>query len=204
MSHFLKKLNLVLLCLFAYFLTADTVFAETAGEKVQPDNLFPRVKIITNVGDIIVELDRNRAPITVNNFLTYVVTGRYDGTIFHRVVAEFVVQGGGYDILYNPKSQEKPIFNESGNGLKNEIYTIAMAREDDPHSATSQFYFNLSDNTNLDPGSTWGYTVFGVVMEGESVVDTIGRAQTHRNEKLGWDEVPVKQFVVKKVEVLPE
>ncbi|MCW8878475.1 MAG: peptidylprolyl isomerase [Kangiellaceae bacterium] len=204
MSWFSRSRFVFLISFFSYCLSASHVLAESAGEKVQPDNLFPKVKLTTNVGDIVVELDRNRAPITVNNFLTYVVTGRYDGTIFHRVVTEFVVQGGGYDILYNPKDQEKPIFNESGNGLKNEMYSIAMAREDDPHSATNQFYFNLADNTNLDPGSTWGYAVFGVVMEGESVIDTIGRAKTHRNEKLGWDEVPVRQFVVKKVEVLPE
>ena len=177
-----------------------------AKDKVppQPDNLFPRVKIETNIGKIIVELDRNRAPITVNNFLSYVVDGTYDGTIFHRVAPEFVVQGGGYDILYNPKKQKKPIFNESGNGLKNDMYTIAMAREDDPHSATNQFYFNLADNDSLNPGRGWGYTVFGVVMEGEDVIDTIGRAKTHKHEKLGWDEVPVQQYIIKSVTLLPE
>lgn len=180
-----------------------SVFAKD-GSEVQADNLFPRVKIETSVGNIVVELDRNRAPITVNNFLSYVVDGSYDGTVIHRVVPEFVVQGGGYDILFNPKDQKKPIFNESGNGLKNEMYSIAMAREDDPHSATNQFYFNLADNTGLDPGKGWGYAVFGMVMEGEDVLDTIGRAKTHKHQELGWDEVPVEKYVIKKVTVLAE
>ncbi|WP_210330356.1 peptidylprolyl isomerase [Aliikangiella sp. G2MR2-5] len=178
--------------------------AENEGEKVQPDNLFPKVLLETNVGNIVVELNRHRAPITSNNFLTYVVSGRYDGTVIHRVVPEFVVQGGGYDILYHPKKQDKPIFNESGNGLKNTAYTIAMAREEDPHSATNQFYFNLADNDNLDPGKSWGYSVFGLVLEGEEVLDTIGRAETHYHTELGWDEVPVKQFVVKKATLINE
>ncbi|TQV89102.1 peptidyl-prolyl cis-trans isomerase [Aliikangiella coralliicola] len=174
------------------------------GADVQPDNLFPRVLLETAVGKVLIELDRDRAPITVNNFLAYVVAGSYDGTVFHRVVRDFVVQGGGYDILYNPRDQREPIFNESGNGLKNEMYSIAMARESDPHSATNQFYFNMADNESLNPGKDWGYTVFGMVMEGGEVLDLIARAQTHTNPELGWDEVPIKQIVLKKATLLKE
>ncbi|MET1256561.1 peptidylprolyl isomerase [Aliikangiella maris] len=174
------------------------------GAKIQPDNLFPRVQLDTPAGKIIVELDRSRAPITVNNFLAYAADGTYDGTIFHRVVADFVVQGGGYDQLYNPKKQNKPIFNESGNGLKNKMYTVGMARESNPHSATSQFYFNLSDNDNLDPGRDWGYTVFGIVVEGIEIIDMIGKAQTETNPQLGWENVPVKPILLKKATILKE
>lgn len=174
------------------------------GINVQPDNLFPSVRFETNIGNIVVELDRNKAPITTNNFLTYVVAGSYDGTIFHRIVKDFVVQGGGYDVLYHERKQNKAIFNESGNGLKNEAYTIAMAREAKPHSATNQFYFNMQDNDSLDPGKTWGYAVFGMVMEGTDILDLMSGAITHRNTELGWDEVPVKKIVLKQVVILPE
>jgi len=150
------------------------------------------------------EANNPKAPITTNNFLTYVSSGNYDGTIFHRIVKDFVVQGGGYDVLYHERKQNKPIFNESGNGLKNEMYTIAMARENNPHSATNQFYFNMQDNDSLDPGKSWGYAVFGMVMEGSEILDLISGALTHKNQELGWDEVPIKQIVLKKVIVLDE
>lgn len=199
--------------LIAFFLISQSLVAQASpkvfnslslGQKVQPDNLFPQVKIETQFGNIIVELDRHRAPITANNFLGYVISGTYDGTIFHRVVKDFVVQGGGYDILYNPKKQSKPIYNESGNGLKNKSYTIAMAREADPHSATNQFYFNLSDNNTLDPGRDWGYAVFGTLMQGEEVLDLISSAVTHTSPELGWDEVPKNTIIIKKISVLVE
>jgi peptidyl-prolyl cis-trans isomerase A (cyclophilin A) len=188
---------------FLQYSQADTS-KNQSGINVQPDNLFPTVKFETNVGNIIVELDRNKAPITTNNFLTYVVTGAYDGTIFHRVVENFVVQGGGYDVLYHARKQNQPIFNESGNGLKNEAYTIAMARENNPHSATNQFYFNMQDNDSLDPGKSWGYAVFGMVMEGTDILDLINGALTHKNKELGWDEVPINKITLKAVVVLPE
>ncbi len=194
----LRFLGIIALCAYISLATANPKM----GAQVQKDNLFPTVKLVTNVGDIVVELDRHKAPITVNNFLSYVVAGAYNQTVFHRVVENFVVQGGGYDKSFQPKDQFAPIFNESGNGLKNEMYTIAMARQDDPHSATNQFYFNINDNDNLDPGSTWGYTVFGVVMEGEAVIDTIGRAKTHYHEKLGWQDVPVENYMLIRVEVV--
>ncbi len=198
---YLKLILVLLLSCNAFFaesfLAADTL--KQQSNLIQPDNFFPQVKIETNIGNIIVELDRLRAPITTNNFLSYVVTGAYDGTIFHRVVKDFVVQGGGYDILYNERTQQKAIFNESGNGLKNQKYTIAMARVDDPHSATNQFYFNMADNKSLDPGKTWGYTVFGLVMQGSEVLDLISNSQVHFNKELGWDEVPINPIIIKKI-----
>ena len=132
------------------------------GSHVQPDNYYPRVKMVTSMGDIIVELDRSRAPITVNNFLRYVDMRSYEETIFHRIVPDFVVQGGGYDTNFVEKPSLGKIFNESGNGLKNKMYNITMARQDDPHSATRQFFFNMAKNDSLDPGRNWGYTVFRV------------------------------------------
>ncbi|WP_444995644.1 peptidylprolyl isomerase [Aliikangiella sp. IMCC44359] len=187
-----------------YFTLFSNLVLANNGEKIQPDNLFPRVSFETPVGKILVELDRSRAPITVNNFLTYAASGAYDGTIFHRVVADFVIQGGGYDVSYQPREQKAPIFNESGNGLKNELHTIAMARENPPHSATNQFYFNMADNESLDPGKGWGYTVFGVVVEGSEILDLIGKAQTHVKPGLGWEDVPVRPIVLKKVTILAE
>jgi peptidyl-prolyl cis-trans isomerase A (cyclophilin A) len=194
----------VLIIMSLLIISTPTLASNKLGKDVQPDNLFPSVKFETNVGNIVVELDRNKAPITTNNFLTYVINGGYDGTIFHRIVKGFVVQGGGYDVLYHERQQNKPIFNESGNGLKNEAYTIAMARENPPHSATNQFYFNMEDNESLDPGKSWGYAVFGMVMEGTEILDLISGAITHRNQELGWDEVPVKKITLKKIYILPE
>lgn len=192
----------------AYVLLSSSILkaheVNKAGQDIQPDNLFPRVKLETAVGAVVVELDRIKAPITTNNFLAYAAKGTYNNTIFHRVVAEFVVQGGGYDMFYGEREQLAPIYNESGNGLKNELYTIAMAREDEPHSATSQFYFNMGDNPGLDPGKGWGYTVFGVVIEGTEILDAISKANTHVHPELGWEDVPVKEILLKKVTILPE
>lgn len=174
------------------------------GQFIQPNNLYPKVKLITSHGDIIVELDRAKAPLSVNNFLTYVKHKSYDNTLFHRLEPEFVLQGGGYDINYKPIDEAKPIFNESGNGSKNQLGTIAMARLTDPHSATSQFFFNLADNTHLDPGRSWGYAVFGYITEGMDVIDKIRAIQTDTSIELGWPNVPVEKVVLKMVVVLPE
>ncbi|MDQ7048461.1 MAG: peptidylprolyl isomerase [Enterobacterales bacterium] len=168
------------------------------GADIQPNNLFPVVEMQTTAGKIVIELNRLKAPITVNNFLYYVVSGTYDGTIFHRVVKDFVVQGGGYNEKLEERAKQSPIYNESGNGLKNELYSIAMARDDDPHSAVRQFYFNMGDNEGLDPGKTWGYTVFGMVMEGDEVLDLIANAQTHVENKYQWENVPIKPIFLNK------
>ena len=173
------------------------------NEEVYPDRLFPSVKLVTNKGDIVVELNRRRAPITVNNFLRYVKSGAYDGTIFHRVVDEFVVQGGGYQADYSAIDTLPPIFNESGNGLKNDERSIAMARHDDPNTATSQFYFNLSTNQSLDPGRrNWGYAVFGSVIEGWEIVQEIAAVKTGYAEPIDATDVPVLAIVVERAIVL--
>ncbi|PCI71216.1 MAG: peptidylprolyl isomerase [Gammaproteobacteria bacterium] len=195
----------VLLC-FCFLLTTFQLGAKDEvklrGESIQPDDLFPRVQLDTTAGKIIVELDRLRAPITSNNFLYYVTNGSYDGTIFHRVVKEFVVQGGGYNEHFTERKSEGAIYNESGNGLKNEMFTIAMARENDPHSSTRQFYFNMADNDNLDPGRSWGYTVFGNVTEGEEILELIANTKVHRHEELDWDDVPIRPIFLKKATLL--
>lgn len=134
----------------------------------------PRVKLETTQGDIVIELFQQRAPKTVKNFLDYVDDGFYDGTLFHRVIPGFMIQGGGFTADYQRKATRAPIANESDNGLENRRGTIAMARTSDPHSATSQFFINVADNDNLDyHDGNWGYAVFGRVVEGMSVVDAI-------------------------------
>ena len=134
----------------------------------------------TSKGDFTLELDAGRAPLTVANFLDYVDSGFYSGTVFHRVVSDFVVQGGGFTADYKIKPTQPSIPNESGNGLSNRRGTIALARTGDPHSGDSQFYINLSDgNVALDPRpSRWGYTVFGKVLEGMEIIDEIGYVAT--------------------------
>ncbi len=157
-----------------------------------------RVRMETNRGVIILELNQEKAPITVANFLQYVDDGFYDGLIFHRVVKDFVIQGGGFDKNMQQKQTRAPIQNEAGNGLSNAAYTIAMARTMDPNSATSQFYINLQDNPNLNksPASP-GYAVFGKVVHGKDVVDAIGRVNT--TVIAGYPDVPAKSVVIRSV-----
>ncbi len=142
----------------------------------------PRVSVETNVGRIVLELDQPRAPTSVKNFLNYVDSGFYNETLFHRVIDGFMIQGGGFNPKFMRKQTNAPIRNEANNGLKNLAYTIAMARTNAPHSATSQFFINTVDNPNLDhtapTGRGWGYTVFGRVIEGYEIVDQIGSVAT--------------------------
>lgn len=186
-------------------LVTTSVVAKTKedGSHIQPDNFYPRVKMETSMGDIVVELYRRRAPITVNNFLRYASKNGFNGTIFHRVVPGYIVQGGGYNQDYEEKPSYAPIFNESGSGMKNRSYTISMARENDPHSATRQFFFNVNDNDNLDPGKDWGYAVFGMIVEGEEVVDKMMEVEREYSMELGLPNAPVEQIILKKVTVLP-
>lgn len=166
--------------------------ADCDPPQVLPDNRFPTVRLETSMGEIVVELDRRRAPVTVNNFLRYVTEGRYDGTIFHRVMPGFVVQGGGYTETIEERETWAPIANESGNGLKNMPMTIAMARFDDPHSATNQFFFNLAANSSLDPSPrSWGYAVFGQVISGQDVVEAIAGVETGYHDYLEAENVPL-------------
>jgi len=180
--------------LLAGFLSVSVMAAEPEcfPDEVLSDNTFPSVRLETTMGDIVVELNRRRAPVTANNFLRYVLAKAYDNTIFHRVMPGFVVQGGGYTETIEERELYAPIINESGNGLKNQMMTVAMARYDDPHSATNQFYFNLADNASLDPNSrSWGYAVFGEVIEGWDVVMAIAGVETGYNELLDAEDVPL-------------
>ena len=153
-----------------------------SGSGVQAEKKPVRVKLTTAMGDIVLELYPDKAPATVENFLQYVKDGHYNGTVFHRVIDGFMIQGGGLDASLNEKPTRGPIKNEADNGLKNEPYTIAMARTSDPHSATSQFFINVADNQRLNhrdkTPSGWGYTVFGRVVQGKEVVDKIKAVPT--------------------------
>jgi len=164
---------------------------------------YPQVRFHTSVGSFVVQLDDNRAPLTVSNFLEYVDEGFYEETIFHRVVDGFVIQGGGYTADLTAKPTREPIPNEAGNGLGNRRGTIGMARVNAPHSANSQFYINLADNALLDPlPSRWGYAVFGEVIAGMNVVDEIGHRATTTREEFG--EIPVVPVIIERAEVLSE
>ncbi|WP_310649716.1 peptidylprolyl isomerase [Colwellia sp. Bg11-12] len=187
--------------LFLFIFLSTTISATNIA--IDPNNLFPKVKLETSKGIIIVELDRIRAPLTVDNFLTYVVKGEYNNTIFHRIVTNFIVQGGGYDENFNLKKVDGDIANESGNGLKNEIGTIAMAKENRPHTANRQFFFNVADNKSLDPGRRWGYAVFGTIVEGQEVVNAMNLAKTEYSDAMGWDDVPIEPITLIKATLLP-
>jgi peptidyl-prolyl cis-trans isomerase A (cyclophilin A) len=174
-------------------------------EDVLPDNRFPSVRLETSMGDIVVELNRLRAPVSSNNFLRYVLEKKYDNTIFHRVMPGFVVQGGGYTETLEERELHPPIINESGNGLKNSPMTIAMARFNDPHSATNQFYFNVAENASLDPNSrSWGYAVFGQVISGQEVIEAIALVDTGYSENLDATDVPLVPVKLLSATVLEE
>ena len=178
----MKKIPFILSLLLMGF--ANNSFAETAN---------PKVRIETDKGTLVIELDSQKAPKTVENFINYVRSGFYEGTIFHRVIKGFMIQGGGLTEDMRPKQTSAPIPNEADNGLKNLRGTIAMARTQDPHSATSQFFINTVDNAFLDhKGKSlqgWGYCVFGRVVEGLDVVDAIENLQTA--SRAGHQDVPV-------------
>ena len=162
----------------------------------------PRVRVETTRGNFVIELDPTRSPLTVASFLDYVKAGHYTDTLFHRVVGNFVIQGGGYDAKYVEKPTRAGAPNESGNGLSNRRGTVGLARTGDPHSGTAQFYVNLTDNAALDPQpSRWGYAVFGRVVEGMNVLDDIGAVATGQVGPLDGD-APLKQIVIEKVEVV--
>jgi peptidyl-prolyl cis-trans isomerase A (cyclophilin A) len=179
--------------------------ANVKGQYIQPSNLTPKVRIDTSMGSIIVQLDRHRAKITTNNFLGYVARGQYNKTLVHRVEDMYLIQAGGFMTNYTEVEPDKPIFNESGNGLKNKYGSIAMAKQlNDAHSATNQFFINLNDNTNLDPGKSWGYAVFGEVIKGSEVLDEIAQVDVGYSEQLGYPTVPKKMITILQVVVLDE
>jgi peptidyl-prolyl cis-trans isomerase B (cyclophilin B) len=160
------------------------------------------VKLHTNKGIITLQLDAEKAPNTVKNFLEYVDSGFYSGTIFHRVIGSFMIQGGGFEPNMSQKKTNPPIKNEAANGLKNDNYTVAMARTGDPHSATAQFFINVKDNNFLNyPGQDgWGYCVFGKVVEGKEVVDAIRNVKT--GSRSGFSDVPLEDVIITKAEVV--
>ena len=162
------------------------------------------VKLTTNHGDIVLELDAEKAPETVKNFLAYVEAGHYDNTIFHRVINGFMIQGGGFEPGMKQKATQAPVKNEANNGLKNEAGTIAMARTQDPHSATAQFFINVADNDFLNFKAEniqgWGYCVFGRVTEGMDVVNAIKGVKTGTS---GFhQDVPKEDVVIQRAEVV--
>ena len=162
------------------------------------------VKLETSMGDILLALDADKAPKTVDNFLDYVKKGHYDGTIFHRVIDGFMIQGGGMDARMQAKPTGSPVENEADNGLENEAYTIAMARTMDPHSATAQFFINVKNNAFLNhtakTGDGWGYAVFGKVAEGHATVNKIKGVETGRNGM--HDDVPKEPIEIIKAEII--
>jgi peptidyl-prolyl cis-trans isomerase B (cyclophilin B) len=185
--------------------TAGRTGSSSDGTSRSRNNVgMTQVKLTTSHGPIVLDLDEANAPATVANFLQYVRAGHYDGTVFHRVIPNFMIQGGGFEPGMRQKPTGAPVKNEAGNGLKNKHYTVAMARTSDPHSATAQFFINTSDNDFLDHTSPtprgWGYTVFGTVVEGKETVDAIGAVRTGNSG--GHSDVPRDDVTITQAEVL--
>ncbi len=174
-----------------------------ATENKMPDTQ-AKVKLTTTLGDIVIQLNTDKAPISSENFLTYVKEGFYNGTIFHRVIKGFMAQGGGFDTSFNQKAVHAPIKNEADNGLSNTRGTLAMARTNVPDSATAQFFINYKDNAFLNHTSPtpngWGYAVFGEVIEGMDVVDAMANQPT--SNRGGHQDVPKTDIVIEKTEVI--
>ncbi len=193
----------VLIALIALTLPAFAA-AQEAPEPAQADA--PRVSIQTNLGTFVLELNTERAPLTVENFLYYVRNGHYEGTLFHRVVQGFVAQAGGYDADFKEKETDRNVVNESGNGLSNRRGTVGLARTGEPHSGNAQFYVNLIDNVALDPNpARWGYTVFGRVVDGMDVIDEIGYQPTSAGPPGTFPRsVPVQRIIIEEVKELDD
>lgn len=182
---------------------ATTSTAATAGVSTQSEDDTVYVAMRTNMGDFVLELDGEKAPISVENFVSYVKDGSYDGTIFHRVIPSFMIQGGGFDQDMNKKPTNAPIKNEWQNGLSNKRGTIAMARTNDPNSATNQFFINVVDNDRLDGTPVQpGYAVFGKVVKGMETVDDIRNVAT--TTKGQYQNVPVDVVIIEKAQVLSD
>ncbi len=196
MPDFARRRALVFLALSAPF--AGSALSSSHIRKAQ------MLKLHTNFGPITLELNAEAAPETVANFLQYAKDGQYDGTIFHRVIDGFMIQGGGFTPDMEQKSTREPVQNEAHNGLKNSAYTVAMARTPNPHSATSQFFINVADNAFLDyrepSASGYGYCVFGKVVEGTDVVDRIRKVPT--GMRAGHQDVPVENVIIERAEIL--
>lgn len=205
-------------CLSMFFMVSSFALAAPAASAADAGNTATKaaplakrsapmkVLLKTNHGDITLELDPVKAPKSSANFISYVKSGHYDGTIFHRVIGDFMIQGGGFDAQMNQKPTGAPIENEADNGLKNDVGTIAMARTQDPHSASAQFFINVKNNSFLNHSGKslqgWGYAVFGKVTEGMDVVEAIKKVKTGSS---GFHkDVPVEPVVIEKATVLSE
>ncbi len=194
---FLPPLFIALLCALA----GTPAFAQESPAAAAV-NEHPRIRFETTMGSFTLQLDARRAPLTVENFLRYVAEGHYEGTIFTRVTQNFIAQTGGYTVDFVEKPTHDPVPNESGNGLSNQRGTVAMARTGSAHTATSQFFINMTDNPGLNPLPTrWGYAVFGEVIEGMDVIDRIGNVLTDAGGPFE-DGVPIKPVIVQKAELL--
>jgi peptidyl-prolyl cis-trans isomerase A (cyclophilin A) len=203
------KQLLLTLGLLAAACVAPTFAADAAPDAKTPAKpsataASPQVQVVTSLGNFTIELNAERAPLTVANFLAYVDKGHYTNTIFHRVVANFVIQGGGFTVDYTPKPADVKVVNESGNGLSNIRGTVGLARTQDPHGGNAQFYVNLNDNAALDPNQTrWGYAVFGRVTSGMDVVDRIGNVATGAHGAIK-EETPLKPIIIQRIERIPQ
>jgi cyclophilin family peptidyl-prolyl cis-trans isomerase len=201
-----RLFRLALFSALALFSLSGLALAAQAPAASAPQPGKTLVRLETTKGDIVLELFKDKAPLSVASFLAHAKSGHYDGTIFHRVINSFMIQGGGFDLTMHEKPTGPAIRNEADNGLKNALYTIAMARTSDPHSASAQFYINVKNNRSLDHrGKTeegWGYAVFGVVVDGKRVVDDIKGVAT--GSRGSFDDVPLKPILIKKVVVLSE
>ncbi len=177
--------------------------AAAAPAKPAAATASPQVQVVTSLGSFTIELNAERAPLTVAQFLKYVDQGFYSGTIFHRAIPNFVIQGGGYDADYKLKGSPTKVVNESGNGLTNQRASVGLARPPEPHAGDVQFYVNLNDNAALDPNQTrWGYAVFGKVVQGMDVVDQIANVPTGAKGPFKED-APVKPVVIERIERVP-
>ena len=189
--------------LLLLLLLSGLSWADQSNDSTPPH---PKVLLETNYGNIVIELYPEKAPKTVENFLRYVNEGFYDGTLFHRVISNFMIQGGGYTVDMQRKPTHEPIPNEADNGLRNKIGYVAMARTSDPHSATSQFFINVANNDFLDfrekTPRAWGYAVFGRVIEGMKTVNRIRQVPT--GWKDGMKDVPLKPVIIKRARVIEQ
>ncbi|HTC39404.1 MAG TPA: peptidylprolyl isomerase [Steroidobacteraceae bacterium] len=199
MKQLLLTLALLGVVCFHPSIAAEKAPDPKAQPKPAPAAHSPEIQVFTSMGNFTIELNAERAPLTVANILAYVDSGHYTNTLIHRVVASFVIQGGGFNADYSPKAAPLKVNNESGNGLSNVRGTVGLARTADPHGGNAQFYVNLNDNAALDPNATrWGYAVFGRVIDGMDVVDRIGDVATGKHGLI--DETPIKPVVILKIE----
>jgi peptidyl-prolyl cis-trans isomerase A (cyclophilin A) len=213
MKHRFLHVGLLAAALFASSYAAEPPAASSSAPlapqskptepAASPQVQSPQVQVVTSLGSFTIELNAERAPLTVAQFLKYVDQGFYSGTIFHRAIPNFVIQGGGYDADYKIKGSPGKVVNESGNGLSNQRGTVGLARPPAPHAGDVQFYVNLSDNSALDPNQTrWGYAVFGKVVQGMDVADRISTVATGAKGPFKED-APLKPVIVERIERVP-